>query len=65
MSQTFSLPRFRRVLQNDVLRVGKPLLFGTLAMLGLLCVAYLIAFEPGEVADEPLATVWRAGNPNT
>jgi len=58
MSPTFSLPRFRRVLQNDVLRVGKPLLFGTLAMLGLLCVAYLIAFEPGEVADEPLATVF-------
>jgi len=58
MSQTFSFPRFRRVLQNDVLRVGKPLLFGTLAMLGLLCVAYLIAFEPGEVADEPIATVF-------
>ncbi len=47
MSQTFSFPRFRRVLQNDVLRILRPLMFGTLAMLGLVCVAYLINFRTG------------------
>ncbi|HXC59581.1 MAG TPA: hypothetical protein VN645_09700 [Steroidobacteraceae bacterium] len=52
MSQTFSFPRFRRVLQNDVLRILRPLMFGTLAMLGLVCVAYLINFEPGRNADQ-------------
>ena len=57
MSQFFSLPRFRRVLQNDVLRISRPLMFGTLAMLGLVCVAYLIGFEPGRHGDDPAAGV--------
>lgn len=53
MSQIFSLPRFQRVLQNDVLRIGKPLMFGTLAALGLVCLSYLISFEPGQRAEDP------------
>jgi hypothetical protein len=57
MSQTFSFPRFQRVLQNDVLRISKPLMFGTLAMLGLLCLAYLINFEPGQHVDDPAVSV--------
>jgi hypothetical protein len=56
MSQTFSYPRFQRVLQNDVLRIAKPLMFGTLAMLGLLCLAYLINFEPGRHVSDPEAS---------
>lgn len=55
MSQTFSLPRFRRALQNDVLRIARPLLFGTLAMLGLICLIYVINFQPGHAADDPPA----------
>jgi hypothetical protein len=53
MSQTFSLPRFRRALQNDVLRISKPLLYGTLALLGITIVHYLFNFEPGKVSNDP------------
>jgi hypothetical protein len=53
MSQIFSPPRFRRVLQNDVLRIAKPLLYGTLALLGLTILNYLANFEPGKVSDDP------------
>lgn len=50
MSRMFSLPRFQRVLQNDVLRISKPLLYGTLALLGVTWLIYLINFEPGPAA---------------
>jgi len=56
MSQAFSFPRFRRALQNDVLRVSRPLLFGTLALLGVTWLSYLLNFEPGKVTHDPKAS---------
>lgn len=53
MSQMFSLPRFWRVLQNDVLRIAKPLLYGTLALFGVTWLVYLSNFEPGPATEAP------------
>jgi hypothetical protein len=53
----FSLSRFGRVFQNDVLRVAKPLVLGTLALLGLTVIVYLSNFEPNDAVPENPAYV--------
>lgn len=53
MSQ-FSLSRFTRVIRNDALRIAKPVLYGTLALLGLTVLLYLANFEAGQLTDPPL-----------
>jgi hypothetical protein len=53
MSPIFSLPRFTRVLQNDALRMAKPLGIGTLALLGITVLNYLANFEPGHTPNNP------------
>ncbi|MEO6186969.1 MAG: hypothetical protein ABIP38_02515 [Steroidobacteraceae bacterium] len=56
MSQ-FSLSRFTRVIQNDALRIAKPVVFGTLALLGLTVLIYLTNFTAGHVTDPPVHEV--------
>lgn len=56
MSQ-FSLPRFTRVIQNDALRVARPVLFGTLALLGFTVLIYLTNFKEGESTEAPLSDI--------
>ena len=53
----FSSPRFLRLIQNDVLRVARPVIFGTLALLGLTVLIYLANFETGRTSDPPLYNV--------
>lgn len=56
MSQ-FSLSRFTRVMQNDALRIARPVIFGTLALLGLTVLLYLTNFTAGQVSDPPIHAV--------
>jgi hypothetical protein len=53
----FSLPRFTRVLQNDALRVAKPVIAGSLALLGLTVLLYLGNFNAGQPTDPPIHEV--------
>jgi hypothetical protein len=59
MSQ-FSLPRFTRVIQNDALRISRPLLFGTLALLGFTVLIYLTNFTAGDAPATPMNGMWFA-----
>jgi hypothetical protein len=49
----FSLPRFIRLLQNDALRIAKPVLFGTAATLGITVCVYLGKFPRAKPTDDP------------
>jgi len=54
----FSLPRFRRLLANDALRLARPVALASLALLCLTSLIYIANFEPGDTpADPPLAAV--------
>ena len=50
---SFSVPRFRRLFLNDVLRIAKPVLLMSAALLCLTSVIYIANFEPGRVPDDP------------
>ncbi len=50
---TFSPSRFWRVLQNDALRVARPLGYGAIALLGLTTIIYVANFDPEHVPREP------------
>lgn len=50
---SFSPPRFRRLFVNDVLRVAKPVLLASAALLCLTSIIYIANFEPGRVPDDP------------
>ncbi len=55
----FSFPRFRRLLLNDVLRMGRPVFLTTLVLLSITAIVYVSNFEPGGVpVDPPLSTVF-------
>jgi hypothetical protein len=49
----FSLPRFIRLLQNDVLRIARTVLPATAGMLGPIVVAYVKSFPRAKPTDDP------------
>ncbi|HMA11183.1 MAG TPA: hypothetical protein VKO83_04805 [Steroidobacteraceae bacterium] len=49
----FSLPRFRRLFINDVLRVSRPVLLMSAALLCLTTIVYLANLRPGNIPDSP------------
>jgi hypothetical protein len=50
---SFQLPRFRRLLVNDALRIAKPVLLMTAALLCLTSIVYIANFEPGNIPEDP------------
>ncbi|MFO1503596.1 MAG: hypothetical protein U1F39_07240 [Steroidobacteraceae bacterium] len=54
---SFDPSRFRRLFLNDVLRIGKPVLLMSAALLCLTWVIYLANFEPGRVPNDPPLSV--------
>jgi hypothetical protein len=55
----FSLPRFQRLLLNDVLRLARPVLLTALVLLAGTVVIYVSNFKPGQIPlDPPLSTVF-------
>jgi hypothetical protein len=55
MNNVFSLARFRRVLLNDALAMGRWFLYGALVLLALTALVYLISFDPGRLTQDPPA----------
>ncbi len=54
----FSFSRFKRVIQNDALRIARPLAYGTLAVLGLTVLIYLTNFHTGEMVYQTMNPVF-------
>lgn len=48
MSQQLLFPRLRRALLNDALRIWKPVVIATVALLGLTTIIYINSFDPND-----------------
>jgi hypothetical protein len=57
MNIAFSLPRFRRLLLNDALGMGRSLLYGVPLLLAITLLVYLTSFAPGQLTEDPPARV--------
>lgn len=53
----FSPSRFLRVIQNDALRIARPLLYCTVVVLGLTVLVYCAVFETGNTVSPPASAV--------